>query len=406
MKRKVFTAMMIAGCMAFSPTAVYAEEAAAETTAAAEETTEEAEETPAVAELSDNVYDFQLKIGDGMYQFPMTYADFTALGWALGKNDSPDTMVGSNSYTSVTFLQGENTIYADVFNLGINEAPVSECLIGGISLDGSTSFGTDITANTVELAGGIVMGQANADDIQAAYGSPTDTYDSDLYTKLTYEQDMYQRVELYVYKDDNTLKQIDIRNFSEPEGYDRGSVSTETPDIVTAYEVPSSLGDDFLQPVVEYCGDLYQLPAPVSAFVENGWELQDVTDEDYVAGSDLAFIDMSRDNQTVHFSVYNETENAVTVNNCFVRELGAGTYDNETITIKLSGGITLGASKADLIAAAEEKGYLYEDEDDYLTIYRTKDTKLDTNAEFWFNADEDANAAASVTYTNEVIGEN
>lgn len=419
MKRKVLTAMVLAGCMAFGPAAVFAEEApeagaeATEETAeeATEETVEEtAEEAPeeateeteaAPAELTDNLYDFQVKIGEEVYQFPMTFEEFTAKGWALGKNDSPDTMVGSNSYTSATFLMGENSIYADVFNLGINELPLDECLIGGISLDGS--YGMDIEANTVELAGGIVMGQANVDDIKAAYGEPTDTYEGDLYTKLGYDQDMYQSAELYVYKDDNTLKEIDIRNFVEPEGFDKGSVSTETPEIVAAYTAPSSLGDDFMEPVVEFCGDLYQLPAPVSAFTANGWALKDISDEDYVSGRDIAFIDMTKENQTVHFSVYNHTENAVTVENCFVRELEVGSYDPESITLKLSGDVTLGAAKKDLIAAAEAKGYLCEENDDYLNVYKTADTKLETCAQFWFNKDEDPEAAATVCYTNEII---
>ena len=51
--------------------------------------------------------------------------------------------------------------------------------------------------------------------------------------------------------------------------------------------------------------DLYSLPAPVSAFLENGWELQNVEDGAYVAGRDLEFVDMMKNNQSVHFSVYN-----------------------------------------------------------------------------------------------------
>ena len=36
--------------------------------------------------------------------------------------------------------------------------------------------------------------------------------------KMTYQKDTYERVELYVYKETNTLLQADIRNFKEPEG--------------------------------------------------------------------------------------------------------------------------------------------------------------------------------------------
>jgi len=71
----------------------------------------------------------------------------------------------------------------------------------------------------------------------------------------------------------------------------------------------------------------------------------------------------------------------------------------------LSGGFTLGAKKADLIAAAEEKGYACDEDGDYLNIYKTADTKIDNRAQFWFNKDEDPDTVASVAYRNEILPE-
>ena len=48
-----------------------------------------------------------------------------------------------------------------------------------------------------------------------------------------------------------------MRNFVEPEGYDKGSVSEEVPEIVSSYTAPTELGDDLLAPQLEFCGDLY-----------------------------------------------------------------------------------------------------------------------------------------------------
>lgn len=90
------------------------------------------------------------------------------------------------------------------------------------------------------------MGTSNIEDIKAAYGEPSDTYEGDFYTKMTYQQDSYQRAELYVYKEENTLLQVDLRNFKEPEDFDKGSVSTEIPDIVSNYKAPTALGSDFM----------------------------------------------------------------------------------------------------------------------------------------------------------------
>ena len=384
--------MVLTGCMVLSPVSVYAADAT--------ETTTEAEVTETAAqEDSADSDSFSMEFDGQTMKFPMTYQEFTDMGWELSSSEDPDTKVSTNSYGMLTFNKGASSVYADVINLGINEVGLEDCLIGGISVDGS--YDVDLTAVSVKLPGDIELGKATLDDIKAAYGEPSDTYEGDLYTKLTYEKDSYQEVELSVFKDDNTLKEVDMRNFEEPEDYDKGTVSDEVPDIVTSYEAPTALGDDMMDTAVEYMGDLYSLPAPVSAFTANGWEIQDAEDTPYVEGGGIAFIDMMKNNQSIHFSVYNETENATALENCFVRELSFATYDPESIEMKLSGDITLGADKAELIKMADEKGYISEENDDYLRIYPNKDSKIRNYVEFWFNKDEDSNKAASVTAHHE-----
>lgn len=401
MKKKTLI-MVLIGCMVLSPVSVYAADAT-ETTTEAEVTETAAQEDSAdsesTGELGDDIYSFSMEFDGQTMKFPMTYQEFTDMGWELSSSEDPDTKVSTNSYGMLTFNKGASSVYADVINLGINEVGLEDCLIGGISVDGS--YDVDLTAVSVKLPGDIELGKATLDDIKAAYGEPSDTYEGDLYTKLTYEKDSYQEVELSVFKDDNTLKEVDMRNFEEPEEYDKGTVSDEVPDIVTSYETPTALGDDMMDTAVEYMGDLYSLPAPVSAFTANGWEIQDAEDTPYVEGGGIAFIDMMKNNQSIHFSVYNETENATALENCFVRELSFATYDPESIAMKLSGDITLGADKAELIKMADEKGYISEENDDYLRIYPNKDSKIRNYVEFWFNKDEDSNKAASVTAHHE-----
>lgn len=401
MKKKTLI-MVLTGCMVLSPVSVYAADATETTTEAKVTETaaqEDSADSESTGELGDDIYSFSMKFDGQTMKFPMTYQEFTDMGWELSSSEDPDTKVSTNSYGMLTFNKGASSVYADVINLGINEVGLEDCLIGGISVDGS--YDVDLTAVSVKLPGDIELGKATLDDIKAAYGEPSDTYEGDLYTKLTYEKDSYQEVELSVFKDDNTLKEVDMRNFEEPEDYDKGTVSDEVPDIVTSYETPTALGDDMMDTAVEYMGDLYSLPAPVSAFTANGWEIQDAEDTPYVEGGGIAFIDMMKNNQSIHFSVYNETENATALENCFVRELSFATYDPESIAMKLSGDITLGSDKAELIKMADEKGYISEENDDYLRIYPNKDSKIRNYVEFWFNKDEDSNKAASVTAHHE-----
>ena len=398
MKKKTLI-VVLTGCMVLSPVSVYAadatEEAAAETTEAAGEATD----SESAEGLGDDIYSFSMEFDGQTMKFPMTYQDFVGMGWELSSREDPDMKISTNSYGFVSFNKGKNSVSAEVMNLGINEVGLEDSLIGGITVDGS--YDIDLTSVSVKLPGGIELGKSTLDDIKAAYGDPSDTYEGDLYTKVTYEKDTYQEVELSVFKDDNTLKKVDMENLEEPEGYDKGAVSDEVPDIVTAYKAPDALGSDMLDTAVEYMGDFYSLPAPVSAFTANGWEIQNAEDTPYVEGNGLAFIDMMKNNQSIHFSVYNETENATALENCFVRELSFATYDPESIAMKLSGDITLGADKAELIKMADEKGYISEENDDYLRIYPNKDAKIRNYVEFWFNKDEDSNKAASVTAHHE-----
>ena len=401
MKKKTLI-MVLTGCMVLSPVSVYAADAT-ETTTEAEVTETAAQEDSAdsesTGELGDDIYSFSMEFDGQIMKFPMTYQDFVGMGWELSSREDPDMKISTNSYGFVSFNKGKNSVSAEVMNLGINEVGLEDSLIGGITVDGS--YDIDLTSVSVKLPGGIELGKSTLDDIKAAYGDPSDTYEGDLYTKVTYEKDTYQEVELSVFKDDNTLKKVDMENLEEPEGYDKGAVSDEVPDIVTAYKAPDALGSDMLDTAVEYMGDFYSLPAPVSAFTANGWEIQNAEDTPYVEGNGLAFIDMMKNNQSIHFSVYNETENATALENCFVRELSFATYDPESIAMKLSGDITLGADKTELIKRADEKGYISEENDDYLRIYPNKDAKIRNYVEFWFNKDEDSNKAASITAHHE-----
>ncbi len=416
MKQRKWLGLVLAGILGVTPcSAVWAEEEAAQQEAGAAEGAqqesaggEKGQESGASGEetaaLSDDLYSFQMEYDGVLYQLPMAYADLTAQGWALSEYDDPQQMIGTNSYTSVGFVKGERSIRADIVNFGINEAPLTECLIGGLSVDeGYTDV--DFTQTVIRLPKGITMGTSNMDDIKGAYGEPSDTYEGDNYVKATYQMDTYQDVELYVYKDDNTLRQISLRNFTEPEGFDKGSVSGEVPEAVSAYTAPTELSGTFMEPTVEFFGDLYTLPAPVSAFEANGWTMVDVEEDAFVEGSGLAFIDMMKENQSVRFSVYNLTENAVAMENCFVTELSHATYDPEVISMKIAGNVALGADKTELMAMADENGYIYEDdtENGYLTIYKNSESKLDTYLEVWFNKEESETAAASLTYHNEVL---
>lgn len=346
------------------------------TIATAEDATEAVSEAETVEsaddELSDDVYSFQVKLNGEVYSFPMSYADFTAKGWECDEEDAA-TEVQPNTYGTVTFRNGYLSIYTDVLNLGINTAPASECSIGGFSMDDYQYEKAPET--TLELPGGIVYGQSSLDDIIAAYGTPSDTYEGDLYTKVSYEYDSYQDINLYVSTETGFLNEVDLRNFiadKEANAAAAAEVSDEPTEAVLAYEAPAELGDDPLSFTVEFAGDLYQLPAPVSAFVENGWTIKPDNTESVVASGNSGWVTMMKDNQEFRTLARNVDKNAAVIENCFIRDIEANVNDCN-VSLTVPSGITIGMSKDELLSVLESfDGIKYEEDtetSDMFTYY-------------------------------------
>lgn len=387
MKKKMILAGFFAGMMAISvPFCSYAEESA----------------------LPEDPYSFAVQIGEHIYQFPMSYAEFMETdAWAVTTyyEESMEEKLPANAYSFYGFENDGNTVSIDIMNFDINANVPEECYVGGIDIDASYDF--DCKKTTVTLPGEITVGKSSLDEIKAAYGEPSDTYEGDLYTKVTYEKDSYQEISLYVYKDENVLKQVEIRNFEKPEDFVNGEVSKEIPEMVTKYEAPKALTSNLTDSIVEYFGDLYRLPAPVSVFLANGWEIMDASDDAYVAGGSIAFIDLMKDNQKVHTAIYNDTDMATAYENCMIHELDYYEYEEGPIDMKLSGDVVLGDDVEDIIEEASEEGYYIDNRvaDGSLTIAKNEDVKYKEYIEFWIDTEKDASVIAGMVCHNQTAAE-
>lgn len=343
---------------------VYAQEESE--TAAQEAVEESAGNVGAESGLSDELYDFQIQIEDKVYQFPMSYEEFVADGWELDDYNDESEQLSPNQYGMIYFNKGEVKCTSYALNLGRNTITISESLLGGIDID---NFDWELGEETIMLAGGIQRGVSTLEDIEAAYGNPTDTYEGDLYTELTYEKDSYCSVKLKVYKESGVLEDIDIRNFVEPEGFDAGSVSEEVPADVAAYEAPTELGDDLFSYVVEMDGTLYQLPCPASVFVENGWKIDEDNTEESISAKSSGWVAFIKEGNSFNDLARNSEDYATIPENCWIESLSAGDYGME-ISMKLPGGIEIGTTEEELLAALDAAGIPYEkDEGSSYTCY-------------------------------------
>lgn len=173
---------------------------------------EEPEEQSASAEkptvLSDNLYDFQISIDGTIYQFPMQYSEFEALGWQY-IGEPTNTLDPNHHALTEMWLKDGGRALTKFMNLSTDTVPYSESTVIGITLDQLDVRDCDWE---IIMPNGIQWGVSDADDIILAYGEPTEDDDNEYYRKMKYEYENYRAVLLYVYKDDNTLKKIEIIN--------------------------------------------------------------------------------------------------------------------------------------------------------------------------------------------------
>lgn len=367
---------------------------------------EEGQEAPEDGEeeertLSDDIYSFQLVLNGEFYEFPMSYADFTALGWEY-QGEAAAEMRPNEYSVAERFVKDDLELYASLVNLGINTVTYDQCMVGGISLD---PYQFEKAPDTeMVFPGGLTYGVATAEDIRDAYGEPSDTYEGDMYTKLTYEYDYYQDWDFYVYKESGVVEEAEVRNFVADEEANAAAaalVTDEPTEGVLAYKAPEELGEDPMSFTVEYAGDLYQLPAPVSAFVANGWAVQEELSDTIVSGYDYGWLTMLKDNQQFRCMVTNYDPNAAKVTNCFVTEVESDVYGPD-LPLNLPGGASFGMSEADLAAWLEGlDGTEYEKDDSGSFVYYTvegPDSSLDG---FEFTVDAETGNVISVTVSYE-----
>ena len=326
-------------------------------------------EKPDFGPLSDDIYSFQIQVDDDVYQLPMTYDQFRAFGWEYDGDDTVSISSESRTTTNV-FKKGSLTCYVGMMNFDVNARPLNECHVTSIKFD---SFLIKDNEITLTLPGGATYG-GSLETAIALYGTPYYEYDNGTTRKsVTYQLSSYQEVKIgSEYEKLDVIGEIEVENISKPADFISGPVSSDVPAIISKYQAPSKLSDDFGDFIVEYGGDLYQLPAPVSVFTANGWKVIEDASETTISGKDSSWVTIMKDNQKLKVLAKNYDENATAITNGFVTDVVSDVYSSKT-PIKITKNISVGMSRSELESALS--GVEYESEDsssfDYYNIYPT-----------------------------------
>ena len=321
------------------------------------------------SELSDDIYSFQVSIEGTVYQFPMWASDFKALGWTL--DGAPDDTLASYQYTSAeTWVKDGFEVYTTLANLTMNTLSYEDAMVAGIEFD---KWNMEDCDWEVILPKGIQYGVSTRDDIIAAYGEPTDEYDGEMYYNLTYEYDLYQEIELYVYKETGVLQEIEIRNMVELEGGDN-SVDPTVPEVVKNYKEPTELGDDLYVYNIEIEGNLYALPFPVSALLDNGFKIKESESDMEIGAGSYGWVELVYNNQSYSCIVNNFADYATIVDNCFITSFESDEYYAK-FDVTIPGDIKRGDTEKALLDVIKDFNYEVKTSDDYTyySIYQPGD---------------------------------
>ena len=182
----------------------------------AEESSSEAtdansKESALSSDFSGDIFSFEVSLDGQTYKIPMTYSEFTGLGWKMNGDDSEQ--LKENQYTlSDKFENGDFKVSCQIVNLDSESKPVSDCYIGKISID---AYDLKDTSHTVELPDGIAMGKSTMEDVKSAYGEPDDTYTGSSYSSYTYKDKVYSTVKISFDSETNVISGVEIQHFEK-----------------------------------------------------------------------------------------------------------------------------------------------------------------------------------------------
>lgn len=347
-----------------------------EVTTTEEVVKEEKKEDTNIADckLSDNLYDFQVDVNGKVIQLPIAAKELMDMGFTY-ENEEGKKLPSNHLVHCESFFDGDFRFLVDIVNFDVNELPYEDCFVTGIKFE---DFYLNKTDSTVTMPKGIKMMSSTREDVEAAYGNPTDSNEDAEYPKIKYSID-YERTITFTFDatNGNILTDIDIENVCEPENFKASEVNTEdAPAIVSAYKTPSALTDNLFDFVFEFAGDLYELPAPVETFVANGWTILDNAEGNVVEGNGFTRIEMMKDNQKLRASVRNYDGNATTVMGCFVTSVRASEFECK-LEMKIANNIYFGMSVEELENALA--GYTVERDNSSMHEYydiKTPESKL------------------------------
>lgn len=327
--------------------------------------------------LSDNLWDFTLQIDGVVYKLPMDISAFKNNGWAFPDYFDTSKQLTSDSYESTKLEKNGEKIDVELINKTGEAQKAGDCPVGRITYNFSGSL-------KINLAGNYDLNAATLDNLIAKFGAPTSNEIYGESTEVMYEKEgassIYERYTFKFNTASGEIEEVNIVNFiatkTTMNSADAGN------DNAKGYIEPTALGTDPATFNVSVLGELYTLPAPVSAFIENGWELQ--SSVSIGAGTYNDNVSLSKNGKTFVFGAFNFSDKQAEVKDCTIYKVTQDEYENVGLDLIVPGNIKIGSSATDAAEAfsgldksesATGITYLINSREHMFEVYVSKDTQ-------------------------------
>ncbi|MBQ6541272.1 MAG: toll/interleukin-1 receptor domain-containing protein [Lachnospiraceae bacterium] len=291
----------------------------------------------AVSELSDDLDDLSFLLDGTLYQLPFDFGKLTENGWTIATQGMSDkTLVKGYYYETFHMSKNGATISVKASNTSGNLRPVGECLISYISVDMKGIQDPSL----FQVSKGITVSSTRK-EISKAFGDASNLNEYDKYAVLTYGDSYEEYTRFYVYESDTKYNNIQVTCDTNRLAEFTMTV-LEAPSYLSDYKAPAELGDNLISSAIRFDGNLYQLPAPLKVFLDNGWTV--VSKPAFIAALNLDAVRIEKDGVSVSLSVTNFGENQTLPENCAVTTINVSSEDG--VEIELPRGIVFGTKES------------------------------------------------------------
>ena len=319
------------------------------------------------AALPEELREFEIRIQGETYRLPADVQTLADRGWEY--QGDPERVFDSDSFVEGEIFQKEDMVLAAaVLNEAGEASRAADCRIAGLEIDGSLPGNRQLEA---ELPGEISLGDATEAEVREAYGEPADRYAEEEKVFLTYGTGVYRSVQLGFDEETGILRFLKLF-YIEETGEETAETSSGG---AKEYREPERPGTSFAESVVEFGGDLYRIPAPVSAFEKNGWHIRREESEQTVEGGQYGAGILEREGARFYTVFRNPGSSAAKLSQCLVTEVSAGEGAAE-VSMVLAGGVFLGMEEEAFLEIAGhmpgEEEFLEEEQAVLYRFYRNE----------------------------------